>query len=412
MTSDITVSTVAGQTPIAPGAKVSDVTADGRRTVRYVSSKPILAFFSVQSAAYAEKSLDGGGGVRLSVFHDAKHAYNVDRMLSAMKSSLDHYRANFGPYQFDHARIIEFPGYADFAQAFAGTMPYSESIGFIADNRDADEIDYVTYVTAHEVAHQYWGHQIISADMQGGTVLVETMAQYSAMMVMRRLYGDDKMRRFLKYELDLYLRARGSEAIEELPLERVENQGYIYYRKGALVMYLLQDRLGEARVNAMLAQLLDRYRFKGAPYPRSLELIVGLRGLARDDAERRLIADLLERITIFDIKATEARTRQLADGRYETLVTGSVDKFYADGQGKETRSKPWSDSIDVGLFAARSGIGSFSKVDVDLFEQRNLRSGQQQLRFISKRRPAFAGIDPYNKYIDRNSDDNVVAVTR
>ena len=59
--------------------------------------------------------------------------------------------------------------------------------------------------------------------MQGGTLFVETMAQYSALMVMKQLHGEDKIRRFLKYELDNYLRNRGGEIIEELPLNRVEN---------------------------------------------------------------------------------------------------------------------------------------------------------------------------------------------
>ena len=36
---------------------------------------------------------------------------------------------------------------------------------------DPDEIDYVTYVTAHELGHQWWAHQVIGADMQGGTML-------------------------------------------------------------------------------------------------------------------------------------------------------------------------------------------------------------------------------------------------
>jgi len=49
------------------------------------------------------------------------HAWNVDRMLDALAPSLDYYRASFGPYQFDHVRIVEYPGYANFAQAFAGT---------------------------------------------------------------------------------------------------------------------------------------------------------------------------------------------------------------------------------------------------------------------------------------------------
>ncbi len=407
--SDITVTTDAGQTPIAPGNKVSDVTAGGRRTAHFVATAPILAFFSVQSAAYAEKSADAGG-VKTTVYYDPKHEYNVDRMLKAMKLSLDYYRANFGPYQFDYTRIIEFPGYQTFAQAFAGTVPYSERIGFIADTRDGNEIDYVTYVTAHELGHQYWAHQIISAEMQGGTVLVETMAQYSAMMVMKKLYGEDKMRRFLKYELDNYLRARGSEAIEELPLERVENQGYIHYRKGAVVMYLLQDRLGEDRMNAMLAQLLNKYRFKSQPYARSLDLVNGLKSIARDDAERALISDLFEKITIYDLKAKTATVKKLPDGRFETVVTVAGDKFYADGKGKETKAT-LDDVIEIGLFAARPGIGAFSAKDVDFIERRPVKSGEQQIRVISKRKPAFAGVDPYNKYIDRNSEDNVIAVT-
>ena len=409
--SDITVTTDADQTPIAPGKKLTDVTQNGRRTAHFVSTAPILAFFSVQSAHYAEKSADLGGGVRGTVFYDAKHAYNVDRMLAAMKLSLDYYRKNFGPYQFDYARIIEFPGYASFAQAFAGTIPYSEQIGFLADTRDPNAIDYVSYVTAHELGHQYWAHQIISADMQGGTVLVETMAQYSAMMVMKHRYGEDKMRRFLKYELDNYLRARGGEIIEELPLERVENQGYIHYRKGSLVMYLLQDRLGEDRVNAMLRDLLARYRFKSQPYPRSLDLVDGMKGLARNDAERQLVSDLFERITVYDLKTKTASVKKLPDGRYETLLTIEAKKAYADGKGKE-RPSPFADTIDIGLFTAEPGIGAFNAKNVIMVERRPVHSGTQQIRLISAARPTHAGVDPYNKYIDRNSDDNVAAVTQ
>ena len=406
--SDITVTTDAGQTPIAPGDKVSDTTANGRRTAHFLSPQPILAFFSVQSAAYAEKS-EMADGVKLSVFYDAKHAYNVDRMLAAMKTSLAYYRSNFGPYQFDYARIIEFPGYATFAQAFAGTVPYSERIGFLANNNAPDKIDYVTYVTAHELGHQYWAHQIISADMQGGTILVETMAQYSALMVMKHQYGEDKIRRFLKYELDSYLRARGSERIEELPLDRVEDQGYIHYRKGAVVMYLLQDRLGEDRVNAMLRTLLAKYRFKSQPYPRSLDLVNGFLGLARNAEERQLVLDSLDRITIYDLKAKSATVRKLPDGMFETTLTVDAAKAYANGIGKEAAAT-LSDAIDIGLFDQKPEYGAFSAKDVVSMERRPVKSGAQSIRVISRRKPAFAGIDPYNKFIDRNSDDNVVPV--
>jgi len=40
-----------------------------------------------------------------------------------------------------------------------------------------------------------------------------------------------------------------------------------------------------------------------------------------------------------------------------------------------------------------------------------LRDGVQRLTLHSKQKPAFAGVDPYNFYIDRNSDDNLIPVT-
>ena len=45
-------------------------------------------------------------------------------------------------------------------------------------------------------------------------MLSETLSQYSALMVMKKLYGPDKIRRFLKYELDNYLSSRKGEVVE------------------------------------------------------------------------------------------------------------------------------------------------------------------------------------------------------
>jgi len=338
-TADITVSTVADQTPIAPGRKIFDQVANGRRTARFVSDAPILTFFSIQSARYAERHRLYKG-IDLGIYYHPAHAWNVDRMLNALQHGLDYYQANFGPYQFKQARIIEFPAYDSFAQAFANTMPYSEAIGFTADATDNDAIDYVTYVTAHELGHQWWAHQIIGADMQGGTMLSETLAQYSALMVMKHLYGEDAMRRFLKFELDGYLRRRGGEGIEEQPLERVENQQYIHYNKGSLVMYLLQDRLGEDAVNRALRSILDKYRFKGAPYPRSIELVDAFRNEAKTPEDKALVADLFERITVYDLKADAPTAVRRKDGKWDVTLPVEAHKYYAPTGSRSACSPP------------------------------------------------------------------------
>jgi ABC-2 type transport system permease protein len=408
VTSDITLSTSADQTPIAPGNRVSDSTANGRRTAHFVSTAPINNFFSVQSADYKMARVPHNG-INLSVFYLPGHDRNVPKMLHAMASALDYYRSHFGPYQFDYARIIEFPGYQSFAQAFAGTMPYSETIGFNANTSDPTKIDFTTYVIAHEMAHQYWAHQVLGADMQGATMTSETLAQYSALMVMKKLYGPDKIRRFLKYELDAYLSARKGELVEEVPIERVENQGYIHYRKGAVAMYLLQERLGEAAVNRALARFAAKYRFQGPPYPRSLDLVRELRAEAKSPQDQALITDLFEKVTLYDLKVTDAVTRQVPGG-WSTDLTISAGKAYASGKGQETRAT-FAEPVAIGLFTARPGIGAFAAKDVLMMESRTLRDGQQKVTVTSKVKPTFAGVDPYNTYIDRNSDDNVKDVT-
>jgi ABC-2 type transport system permease protein len=404
---DVTLSTAADQTPIAPGKKISDVTRDGRRTARFVSTAPTRLRFSIQSARYAEKHRKHGA-VDLAVYYHPRHHWNVDRMLDAMAASLDYYQANFGPYQNDHFRVIEFPGYRGYAEAYAGTIAFSESAGFTGDYSKEDSFDFVTGMTVHEFAHQWWPGQMAGAEMEGYMVFVETLAQYSAQMVMKQVHGEDQIRRYLQYELDRYLGGRAWET-NEPPLARVGGQSYIAYRKGALVMYLLTKRLGEDGVNRALRNMLARYKFKGAPYPRTLELIAALRAEAKTPEDQALITDLFERVTIYDLRVDAPAATQRADGRWDVTIPVAAKKFYVAGEGVETET-PLAERIEVGLFTAEPGGDAFHQSDVLMMERQPIRSGVQVLKFVTEKKPAFAGVDPYNFYIDRNSADNVLPV--
>jgi ABC-2 type transport system permease protein len=404
---DITLSTAADQTPIAPGTRISDVTRDGRRTARFVSTAPTRLRFSVQSAHYAEKHRKHDG-VDLAVYYHPRHHWNVDRMLDAMAASLDYYQANFGPYPRDHFRVVEFPGYRGYAEAFAGTIAFSESVGFTAEYNEEDIFDYVTGITAHEFAHQWWPGQMAGAEMEGYTVFVETLAQYSAHMVMKQLRGEDQIRRWLRFELDRYLAGRTWET-NEPPLARVlGGQTYISYRKGGMAMVLLTKRLGEDGVNRALRNMLARYKFKGAPYPRTVELIAALRAEAKTPEDQALITDLFERVTLYDLKVDAPTATQRADGRWDVTLPVSAKKFYS-AKGVETETT-LGERIEVGLFTAEPGSDASRESDVLLMERQPIRSGTQVLKFVTTKRPTFAGVDPYNYYIDRDSGDNVAAV--
>lgn len=180
-------------------------------------------------------------GIALEIYYLKEHPWNVPRMMTAMRRSLEYYTRNFGPYAHRQARIVEFPRVAAYAASIPGFMPYSESFGFIANLDHPDDIDNVFYVVAHEMGHQWWDQQVIGANMEGAPLLSETLTQYSALMVMEKEYGRDMMRKFLKYEMDLYLGARGQERMKERPLLNVEyRQFYIFYQKGAIALYYLK----------------------------------------------------------------------------------------------------------------------------------------------------------------------------
>ncbi len=414
---EATVSTADDQTALAPGTLDSTWTTDGRRHFHYETNAPTANFFSFLSARYdvvqdtwepENASQNDGEPVQVEVYYHPEHDYNVDRMVEAVKHSLSYYTDHFGPYQSDQVRIAEFPRYATFAQSFLGTIPYSESIGFIARVNSEEDIDYPYYITAHELAHQWWGHQIASGDMQGGTMLVETLAQYSALMVMEEAYGPKHMKRFLDYELDQYLIGRSQEQRAEQPLMRVENQNYIHYRKGSLVMYALKDYLGEATVNQVLRDFVADYKFTEPPFPTSEMLVERFEAAAPDSLEG-FVGDLFREITLYENRATEATYTETDDGQYRVDLTVEAKKLQADSLGTETPVE-MGDYVDIGVFANDADVGT-EEQEVLYLQKHSLTDGEQTVTVTVDEEPAQAGVDPYVKLVDRNTDDNVTEVS-
>ncbi len=393
---DTTVSTSGDQIALAPGYLQREWTQNGRRYYQYKTTSPILAFWSYLSARYSVKR-DTWKGIPIEVYYDAKHAYNVDRMIYAVKKSLDYFTANFSPYQHKQVRILEFPGYQSFAQSFPNTIPFSESIGFVADLRDKEHIDYVFYVTAHEVAHQWWAHQVIGGNVKGSTMIVESMAQYSALMVMEKEYGRAKMQKFLRYELDRYLRGRGGELVAEQPISLVEGQQYIHYGKGSLVMYALRDYIGEEAVNRALRKFIADHAFSEPPYTTAQELVNYFRAEAPPE-QQNVITDLFERIVLFDNQAKEVSSTKRADGKYVVKMTVASTKLQSDAKGEE-KPVPLDDWIDIGVLGEK---------DIVLHvEKRHITKPVETFEMVVIGKPVKAGIDPMNKLIDRNPKDNV-----
>jgi hypothetical protein len=397
------ISTAPDQIAIAPGELVREWREGGRRLFQYRTRGKILSFYSVLSARYSVLR-DRWNDVDLAIYYHPGHEYNLAKMIKGMKASLDYCTRNFSPYQNGTVRIVEFPRYETFAQSFPASIPYSEGIGFIArvDPTDEEDVDYPYYVTAHEVAHQWWAHQVIGGNVQGATVMSESLAQYTALMIMKQEYGPEHMRRFLKYEMYKYLSGRSGEKKQELPLIRGEGQGYIRYNKASAVFYALQDYVGEDVINRALRDYVKAVGFQEPPYTTALELEDRLRA-AMPPQYAYLIDDMFDSVTLYENRALSASYRPAANGKYEVKLKVAARKLKANEQGEE-RETPLADWIDIGVLDEKGK---------PLYMQRHkIDRKEMEFTLLVDAVPAKAGIDPWNKLVDRSPDDNTIKVDR
>jgi ABC-2 type transport system permease protein len=403
------------QIAIAPGYLQKDWHANGRHYFEYsMGDVKMLDFFSYVSARYLEKKdvYQGvNGPINIEVYYDAHHPYDVDDMIASAKAGLAYYEANYSPFQFKQFRILEFPRYRGFAQSFPNTVPYTEP-GFIGRvvNPQKD-IDRTYFVTAHELAHQWWGHQLIGGAVAGSNMMAESLAEYSALRIAQKKYGDDQMRKFLKHELDGYLRGRAGESRKEPPIVLVQREAYVWYQKGSLVMYGLADYIGEDKVNLALHNFLMAKRYANAddavsgPYPDTRDFVAALRAQTPPEYQY-YITDAFENIVLYDNKALTATYVETPDHKYKVTLTVQAKKLKSDGSGNET-PMALNDFIEVGVF---SGDEDHSKTLY--LQKQKFTLEKQTFELVVDQKPTRAGIDPMNKLIDRIPDDNTMAVTK
>ncbi len=307
----IKASTSADQTVIAPGKLEKRWVDNDRNYFAYKMEIPMINFYSILSGKYQLQkdtwmSKTDSTSTDLAIYYHQGHAYNVDRMMASMKASLNYYSTNFSPYPYSHLRIVEFPRYADFAQSFPGTIPFSESIGFVLDIDDEKEVDMVFYITAHETAHQWWGMQIEAANVPGRNMILESLAQYSALMVMKENFSDQKIEQFLALQLENYLRKRNQATQEEPALAQVEKQDYIYYEKGAIHFFAFQAAIGEKKVNLALRDFIQDWNNQNGVlkkqtdrYPKTEDLLGYFRAVTPDSLQY-LVTDLFEKVPLVE----------------------------------------------------------------------------------------------------------------
>ncbi|MEO1263541.1 MAG: M1 family aminopeptidase [Bacteroidota bacterium] len=424
---EATVSTNENQVAIAPGYLEKEWTEKNRRYFKYSMEEKIAHSFLFMSGEYGIVK-DKWKDVGLEIHYHKDHTYNLDRMMEGMKAGLDYCTENFSPYQHRQLRIVEFSqtGGAS-AHAFPNTLPTGEEAGFIQHVCEGETagVDVVFGTAVHETAHQWWGHQVLPADVRGAKMVTESMAEYVNVMVKEKYKGKTESRKFLRHCLELYLRGRARDRRAENPLMyTTARQNYIHYAKGALVFYALADYIGEQNLNRAIKNYVDHVAFQEGSYTTSEEMLDFIKDEIPDSLNY-LIRDLFETVTLYDNRMVSVNTKPLTDGKYQVELAFLSSKYRSGKNGKKifsenqvdslaylndkseeiTNSLPLSDYIEIGIFGEKEVDGK--KEIVQLYLQKHkVEKIKNKISIVVDGLPTEVGVDPYLKLIDVVAEDN------
>lgn len=414
------ISTSNQQIALAPGILQREWEEEERRYFHYKTDHRIAPQYSFHSGLFTIHK-DRWQEVEISVYHHPNHTYNLNSIVEGVKAALEYNTKYFGPYQHKELRIVEYPRTeGTYATVMGNLMPYSE-LYWIGDV-SADGIDLPYYVSAHETAHHWWGHQVNPANIRGGKMVTEAMAEYVGLKVLEKRYGKAMIRRFLRNDLDVYLAGRANERGKETPLTTAyPHQEYINYQKGALLFYALSDYLGEEQLNEVFASYLSQHAYHGPPLPHSLGLRDAIAGIVPDSLSY-LIVDFFETITLYDNKVVETKWEQSEDSTYLLQLRIQAGKFRSDGYGNRLysgngvdslslnaengtvhHSLPLRDYIEIGVFGEQEQDGERLPI---YLKRHRITSMDTTLSIRLDHPPIEAGIDPYHKLIDIQPEDN------
>ena len=201
-------------------------------------------------------------------------------------------------------------------------------------------------VTAHEVAHQWWGGQRFHAGARGRRRLADREHGHVLGHAGggRQALGPDQLQAYLDMMRREYQVPR-SRAMP--PLLRATEQ-FLNYRKGPLAMYALSQYIGRDRVNLALRRLLDAHPPGSTPLATTLDLYRELKAVTPAQYQP-VLHDLFAANTYWEFSASQAQAKKAGDGRWQVTLDLRARKLLVDDAGAEIE-RPLDEWVEIGVY--------------------------------------------------------------
>ncbi|MEO8517053.1 MAG: M1 family aminopeptidase, partial [Flavobacterium sp.] len=389
------VSTSDDQIAVGSGDLIRQWKFNNRNYFHYKTKGKIPYRFAFSSARYTVKK-EMYKGISIEIYYDKRHDRNVDALIQSTKTTLDYCQQNFGKYPNKVIRYAEISGFVTgfAATAYPGTIYMKENQGFNADITRGDKEDDINQLAGHELSHQWWGNANISPEeKEGGSILTETLAQYTELMLYEKRHGRERALKTVKIHMDLYLSNRSFD--EERPLYKVTYDApHLQYNKGMVIMHQLRLLIGETNLNKALKSLNENYSFPNKPAD-SRDLITEIYKVTPIGL-RYKIDEMFKQIITYSSKVESVSSRNVSDKKHEVSFIISSSKFSENNKGKRTLI-PNDATLEIGVYDENG------KLCIQTFP---IKNNQIKGKIVVFDKPTSIIIDPSLKNLDTFLQDN------
>ncbi len=225
---------------------------------------------------YANRSLFQGLSAEEGVPVAAAGNQRLTELSRRAEAVLSHYTREWGPLPNKSIAIAPIPGY--FGQGFPGLI-YLSTLSYLNSNERPPElrdpltdIFFSDLLLAHEIAHQWWGNLVSSADYRSEWIM-ESISNYAALELIEDAKGvvaRDEVLRFYRRELTAPRRtglvAESAGPIEWgqrlIDLSGLDTWRIVTYEKGTWILHMLRERIGRDAYHQMLRHVIREYSNK------------------------------------------------------------------------------------------------------------------------------------------------------
>jgi ABC-2 type transport system permease protein len=258
---DMIVSTEKNQTAIGVGELIKQWKEKNRNVFQYkVNAIPFR--FAISSAKYAVKK-ESYKGKSFEIYYHPTHSENVTHLIKNAKITMDYCETNFGNYPFKTIRFAEISGFTKgfAATAYPATIYMVEDLIFHCNIKADKQQDVINELAGHELSHLWWGNNQIDPDeREGNVMLTETLAMYTELMLIKKMYGKQKALESVAMHQDIFESEKGFSG--DVPLIKVTGElAHISYSKGVVAMYKLSEMIGEEKVNLAMRNFLNKHKY-------------------------------------------------------------------------------------------------------------------------------------------------------